>query len=499
MTVEDIISGESEYIEFKQEVPKKSEVYMKTVVAFANGSGGKIVFGVEDSTLKVLGINQEDAFSIMDGITSAICDSCTPMIMPIVSLASVEEKVVIVVNIMPGSQRPYYLAAKGKENGTYIRVSGTTRPADSFVLKELEFEGDNRCFDQTYAVPEECVTEDDINSLCNMMYQYAVEHCNSEEASERIHRPTKQNLLSWGFLVKRGDKCYPTNAFMLMTSNLLPQATIQCAVFKGRDRDVFIDRREYNGNIVTQMDAAYEYVLRNINMSSEINGLYRTDIYELPTECIREMICNAVVHRSYLHPSSIQVAVYDNRVEVTSLGMLFGSLRLKDIREGISIPRNRALVYAFTYMNIMEHWGSGIPRIIKRCRELGLEEPELMEIAGCFRINLFRFSDKTRIGKSTEKVQISTDKRQESTDRLQESTDKRQKSTDKLRKSTDKLNDSHKKIIQYIADRGAITNKEVQNLLDVKDSRALKILKELVAAGVLKKEGKLKGSCYKLK
>lgn len=61
------------------------------------------------------------------------------------------------------------------------------------------------------------------------------------------------------------------------------------------------------------------------------------------------MICNAVVHRSYIHPSSIQVAVYDNRVEVTSPGMLFGSLRLADIREGISIPRNRALVYAFIY------------------------------------------------------------------------------------------------------------------------------------------------------
>lgn len=56
MTVKDILSGESEFIEFKQEVPKKSEVYMKTVVAFANGSGGKIVFGVEDGTFKVVGI-----------------------------------------------------------------------------------------------------------------------------------------------------------------------------------------------------------------------------------------------------------------------------------------------------------------------------------------------------------------------------------------------------------------------------------------------------------
>ena len=101
---------------------------------------------------------------------------------------------------------------------------------------------------------------------------------------------------------------------------------------------------------------------------------------------------------------------------------------MEDIREGISIPRNRALVYAFTYMNIMEHWGSGIPRIIRRCKELGLEEPELMEIAGSFRINLFRFQDKTRISKSTDKVRI----------------------------STDKLNDNRKKIIQYIEERGAI-------------------------------------------
>ncbi len=147
---------------------------------------------------------------------------------------------------------------------------------------------------------------------------------------------------------------------------------------------------------------------------------------------------------------------------------------------------HRSLRDAFCcYMNIMEHWGSGIPRIIRRCKELGLEEPELMEIAGSFRINLFRFSDKTRIGKSTDKVMMSTDKIR--------------KSTDKVRKNTDKLNDNHKKIIQYVEEKGAITNKEVQNLLKVKDSRALKILKELVEAGVLKKEGKLKGSYYKLK
>lgn len=113
MTIEEIMSGESGYLEFKQMVPEKSETYIKTVIAFANGSGGRIVFGVENGTLNVVGIKQENVFSLMDGITSAICDSCTPMITPIVTLASIEEKVVIVVNIMPGGQRPYYLTSKG--------------------------------------------------------------------------------------------------------------------------------------------------------------------------------------------------------------------------------------------------------------------------------------------------------------------------------------------------------------------------------------------------
>lgn len=91
--------------------------------------------------------------------------------------------------------------------------------------------------------------------------------------------------------------------------------------------------------------------------------------------------------------------------------MLFGRLRLEDIKEGISITKNRALVYAFTYVGIMEHWGSWIPSIIRRCREFGLEEPEILEVGGSFRINLYRFHDRTKVGKGTDRVRESTDKR----------------------------------------------------------------------------------------
>ena len=475
MILEEIMSGESQYLELKRDIPDKSEKYMKTVVAFANGSGGKIVFGIEDRTHEVVGIAQETVFRVMDGITTAICDSCTPMITPIVSMASIKDKVVIIVTIQAGGQRPYYITAKGKENGTYIRVSGTTRPADPFVLKELEFEGSNRCFDQTYAAPNAAVSDEQIDELCEKMYRYSMRQCVTKEEISQIKQLTKQNLISWGFLIKRDGKYYPTNAFVLMTDNVLPQATIQCGLFKGVNRDVFIDRKEYAGDIVNQLDEAYEYVLRNINMGAEIDGLHRRDIYELPTDCIREMICNAGVHRSYLHPSSIQLAIYVDRVEVTSPGMLFGSLKIEDIKQGISIPRNRALVYAFTYMKIMEHWGSGIPKIIRRCKEEGLREPELTEIGGSFRINLYRFPDKTRVGKSTDNIRISTDN---------------------IRISTDNYSLSQVKILTYLEENEKITNREVQQLLNVKDSRALKVLSGMVDEGILKKKGKLKGSYY---
>lgn len=76
MTAEEIFAGESENVEFKSEIPAKSEKYMRTVVAFANGKGGKLVFGVENGTWTVTGFSKEEVFQKMDAITNAIFDSC---------------------------------------------------------------------------------------------------------------------------------------------------------------------------------------------------------------------------------------------------------------------------------------------------------------------------------------------------------------------------------------------------------------------------------------
>ena len=94
-----LFSGESINIEYKVEMPKKSEKYMKTVVAFANGRGGRIVFGVDDKTLNIVGMNPDTIFQTMDAITNAISDSCEPKIYPDVTLQSIDDKTIIVVEI----------------------------------------------------------------------------------------------------------------------------------------------------------------------------------------------------------------------------------------------------------------------------------------------------------------------------------------------------------------------------------------------------------------
>ena len=400
MLLEEIKNGENKEIEYKRELPKHSDKYMKSVIAFANSYGGKIIFGVEDKTREIVGVEEEKAFQIMDSIANAISDSCEPAIIPDITLQTVENKKLIVVEIAASTQRPYYIKALGRENGVYIRVSGTTRHADETRLKELMFEGANKSYDQAICLGFE-ITDKDIVDLCDSLYETAVNNCYSEETKQEIKKPTRNNLLSWGIIAEKDGKTYPTNSFALLTGNEIIPTKIQCGVFKGDNRAIFVDRREFTGPIQNQIEEAYKYVLSKINLGAEIEGLYRQDMYELPIGSIREIIANAVTHRSYLEPGNVQVALYDNRLEVTSPGMLLNGVTIEKIKEGYSKVRNRAIANAFSYMRIIEEWGSGIPRMFDEFSKYGLAEPELVDMDGDFRVNFYRSSVTPRV---TEKV-----------------------------------------------------------------------------------------------
>lgn len=390
MTIEEILAGESKNVEFKVQRPDKSMKYMKTVVAFANGKGGRIIFGIDDKTREVVGIPEDKVFREIDAITNAISDSCEPTIIPDVYLQNINDKPVIVAEIRTGRRKPYYIKAEGLENGVYIRVSGTTRPADRDMSRELYYECDARSFDSIICRDME-VTDEDIKSLCEQMKEVAIANCKSNLQRSEVKDVTKNILLSWGILKKdENEKIYPTNAYIYLTGQGGLRSMIQCAVFKGMTRAVFLDRRNYEGPLWKQVEEAVQFVFRNIRMGCRLEGVYRQDIYELPPDSIRELIVNAVMNCSYIQNSNIQVAIYDDRLEITSPGGLLPGVTIELMKEGFSKIRNRSLANAFAYMNLVEAWGSGIPKLMQAMQEYGLREPEFIDMEVAFRINLYR-------------------------------------------------------------------------------------------------------------
>ncbi|MBR1710118.1 MAG: putative DNA binding domain-containing protein [Clostridia bacterium] len=453
MTIDELRKGEHETVEFKQDIPAEKEKYLKTAVAFANAAGGQIVFGVENNTWDVLGYPADEVFTKMDAITNSIFDACEPSVVPIMEIEEIDGKKIIVATIRPGMAKPYYLRKKGMMEGTYIRIAGVTRKAEPYMIKELQLEGTGTSFDTLQVVGE--VTNEEIEDLCDRMYHHALDRCTTEEQRIAQKKVTVNQLVSWKILVFFNGKYYPTNAWKLLTDpeELFPEAVIQMAVFKGDTRAVFLDRKTATGPIDQQIEEAMLFVKRNIRMGSRIAGLHREDIYELPIDSIREMISNAVCHRSYVSQGSIQVAIYDDRLEVTSPGRISPDLTMEQMLKGNSRVRNVAIGAAFQYMHIIEKWGTGIPRIYKEAKEYSLKEPELKDFGTSFRICIYRKEAETDVygvvnhasdaaNNATSVTDTATDATDNGTDATNNATDTATNATDTATNATDTATDA---------------------------------------------------------
>ena len=129
-------------------------------------------------------------------------------------------------------QKPYYIKSEGIDAGTHIRVAGTTRPADEYMIQELRLEGSRRSYDEMPCIGVE-ITEDDIADLCKRMKEEAVYNTLNEEEKKTIRDVTVEQLLSWRVIGERNGKYYPNNAYAILTGDYRVPNTIQCGVFKG--------------------------------------------------------------------------------------------------------------------------------------------------------------------------------------------------------------------------------------------------------------------------
>ena len=387
--MDEIRNGETERLEFKEVPNDRADKWLKTVVAFANCRGGRILFGVSNSR-EVKGLDG-DLFAIKDSISDAVASSCTPSVPIQVGITTVAGKPIVVLEVYEGVQTPYYIKSKGDVDGVYVRYDATTRIADEYALQDLRVEGSGRSYDSRVCRGLSA-TVDDIDALCKRMYELALVNA-ANDAERNLTRPvTKAQLVKWGILRDVGGELRPTNAFALLTDSERFSPVVKCGLFRGETRAVFIDRRQFVLPVQDQIEEAYKYVLSKINLGASFPNVHRKDTYEIPPGVIRELIANAVLHRTYVNAeaSPITVAIYDNRLEITSPGKLKRGVTVEKMLQGCSDCRNEALALALSYMNIIEDWGSGIPRIRRMLAEAGLRDLVIEDWPNAVRVVVYR-------------------------------------------------------------------------------------------------------------
>lgn len=358
-------------------------------MAFANGRGGRLLFGVANDRT-VHGIANDKMYAELDGITNSISDACSPRIPIDAGIENIDGKAIIVVDVFPGSRCPYFIKSEGEKDGVYIRVGATTQRADDATRRELALLSEGRSFD---AEPCAKAKIDDrrIKALCLMMYRTARKNCDSEAERRLVKRITPEQLEAWGVISKVRDRWAASNAYALLTGDPAFSIRLKCGLFKGDDKDVFLDRRDFTSSVPELIDVGLDYILAKINMGCYFQGAYRHDRYELPPDEMRELVINAFAHRLYLqHDAPVFIAIYDSRLEITSPGGLPRGQTASRALAGYSKIRNDVLTKALNYMRFIEEWGIGLRRVNKVFADYGFREISLEDAGFAVKMNVYR-------------------------------------------------------------------------------------------------------------
>ena len=364
---------EGKTLEFKRDLSSPANV-LRSVVAFANSSGGILLLGVEDRTRAVRGVDKP--LEMQERLANIISTGISPPLMPAIEVLPWRDKAVIGAEVFPSYSRPHHLVSAGIEEGTYVRVGASNRKADGHMREELARTARNEAYDEQ-PLPQ-------LNSE-------AIDFRAASELLAPFREMRKKDLQSLHLVVRHQGRLVPTCGGVILfgsdRAELFPDAWIQVGRFSGTTRTHIEDMRELQDYPPRNIEAATEFVRKHALRSFRIEGVRRNEQWSIPLPAVREAIINAVTHADYSQVGApIRVSVFDDRVEVESPGLLPFGLTIDDIVRGVSRLRNRVIGRVLKELGLIEQWGSGIGRMIDSCREHGLPSPEFEEIATHFRV-----------------------------------------------------------------------------------------------------------------
>ena len=400
--ISQLIGEATEYDKKQALEERRPKSWCKSVSAFANGIGGKLVWGIaDDDTLVGLADAKGDAEKISEAIKAHI--DPTPDFN--LSFAKCEDKEFVVLDVMPGKQTPYYYIGDGQMQA-FVRVGNESVVASTSKHKELVLKGSNMSFD---SLESRWRFEDMAFSKLRSVHYKRLQR--SFEDSE---------FTSWGIIDENGKL---TNAGALLADESpVRQSRIFCTRWNGLDMTnglgEAIDDVELEGCVISQLQDAVSFVRNNSRKKWWKENDYREELPDYPERAVTEAIANAIIHRDYMQMGSeIHIDMYDDRLEIYSPGgMMDGSL-IQQLNP-LSVPskrRNPLLADFFSRLGLMERRGSGMKKIINTYKRYeqhsGCHAPEFTSNASEFHVTLWNLNydgsdNNTTTAKASQEVEF---------------------------------------------------------------------------------------------
>lgn len=427
----------------------------KEIIAFANCDGGKLYVCIQDNGV-IVGLDDPDGAALQ--ISNMVRDAIKPDITMFLHYETIEEdgKKVVVVDVQRGTDRPYYIAKKGmRPEGVYVRQGYSSVPATDAAIRRMIKETDGDRFEAMRSLNQELTFK----------------------ATEKEFQLRKVEFGSQQMRTLKmidNDGLY-SNLALLLSDQCLH--TIKVAVFQGTDQTIFMDRREFTGSLMQQMNEVYDFIDFRNQTHATIEKLLRIDVRDYPEIAVREALLNLLVHREYSFSASALISMFTDRIEFVSIGGLVPGIDLEDVMAGISVCRNQDLANVFYRLQLIEAYGTGMGKIMKAYEEMA-EKPAVETTKNTFKIILPNVNAK----RNTTSVSVSNEEPF--------------KSSTVETETTKSLSEKEEKILEYAREHDFITRNNVIELLEVSRSTAARLIKKLVEENLLEQSGKARKTIY---
>lgn len=369
--------------------PKK---LFDTLSSFSNqDEGGVIIFGVDEAhDYKEVGVYDPQDLQKKIGEQ---CQQMEPIVRPLLTVLEKDGEVFVAAEI-PGidaAERPCFYKGKGRVTGSFVRVGDGDFPMTEYEVYSYE------AYRKKYQDDIRPVHRASLHILDkNKLDEYIAKLKSGKPQLASLDDETIYELMS--ITVEGQVTLAATLLFSPYPQAFVPQLGIIATVVPGKEigdlgekEERFTDNRRIEGTLPEMLEEALNFVRRNMKTRTIIDPDTgkRQDRTEYPVTAIREAVLNALVHRDYsVHTEGmpIQITMYEDRIEITNPGGLYGRIKADQLGKVQPDTRNPVLANVMETMGLTENRYSGIPTIIKELKKAGLRAPQFIDNRGQFSV-----------------------------------------------------------------------------------------------------------------